>query len=297
VKGSDKVNQEQEQTILCYLLGELTAAEQEQFEDEYFADPQLFQRLQEARNDLIDAYVRGDLSAAQHARFEQYFLASPHRRERVAIAQAIKQIEEPATPQSSVSRPVETPKFSLLDWFTFRPRLILALALLLFVVGLIWWLRPTKSPAPTIVQHTPPLPSATASPAASESLPAPLPSPSPPAYKPVVATIKLLPVLVRDNEETKLLTIPAKAEIVELRLETEASPQRRYQIHLRTPEGREILRTNGRVVSARQTELTIMFRVPAKQLRPADYVVHLRGVNAQGETVDLSKYYFRLDKK
>ena len=134
MEGHYEVNQEQDQTILRYLLGELSEAEQERFEDEYFADPQLFQRLQDARNDLMDSYARNELPRDQRAQFEQYFLASPRRRERVEFAREFARHEEQAT---TANKPQKLPLFG---WFPLRLRLVMAFILLLLGCGGIWLL-------------------------------------------------------------------------------------------------------------------------------------------------------------
>ena len=291
MEGNDKVHQEQHQTMLRYVLGELSDTEQEQFEEEYFADPQLFQQLQEARNDLMDSYVRDELPAAQRARFEQYFLASPRRRERVELARALAQ--EQATTSRTVARTEHSLQRS--GWFTLRPAWIFAAAMILLLFGMFWFLRSQKTPAPSIANHTPVLPSATARVSSTAVAPAPSPTPrrSPLPHKPVIATFALSPVLVRDNNETQLLIIPATTEIVHLQLELEAQRAVRYQARLRTPEGTEILRVRGLTVQSTSQGPRIVLSVAARLLRNMDYIVQLEG--ATGNPVD--RYYFRVEKK
>lgn len=293
MEGNDKVHQEPSPNILRYLLGELSEAEQEQFEEEYFADPQLFQQLQEARNDLMDSYVRDELPAAQRARFEQYFLASPRRRERVELARALAQ--EQATTPRTVTRTEHPSQRS--GWFTLRPAWIFAAAMILLLFGVFWFLRSQKTSAPSIANHTPVLPSATASVSSPAVAPAPSPTPlrSPLPPKPVIATFTLSPVLVRDSNETQLLTIPATTNVVQLQLELEARPAARYQARLRTPEGTEILRVRGLSAQTTAQGPRIVLSVAAKLLGNADYVVQLEGATAEGNTID--RYYFRVAKK
>jgi hypothetical protein len=65
-----------------YLLGELSDAERERFEESYFADDALFEQLQAVKDDLLDAYARGELDGEKRKRFAAHFLASaPNRRQ------------------------------------------------------------------------------------------------------------------------------------------------------------------------------------------------------------------------
>lgn len=287
------MTQEPDQTILRYLLGELSEAEQERFEDEYFADSQLFQRLQDARNDLMDGYVREELPAAQRARFEQYFLASLRRRERVDLAR------EFARHEARTAIAEEPQKLPLFGWFTLRLRLATALLLVVLGCGGIWWLWSRRQSAPTIANHTAATPTATInpSPTPAASLPpaTPIHSPFPLQPKPVIATFTLSPVLVRDNDETQLLTIAPQTEVVRLLLQLEPRRKGRYQARLHTPEGKQIFRAHQLAAQPTANGQQIVLSIAARLLREADYIAQLDGVTAAGGTVD--RYYFRVAKK
>src|SRR2546422_11455668 len=76
-------NHDYEHTCTRYLLGELTEAEQTQFEEAYFVDDLLFERFLAVKDDLVDSYVRHELAGRERERFEQHFLANQPRRERL----------------------------------------------------------------------------------------------------------------------------------------------------------------------------------------------------------------------
>jgi hypothetical protein len=76
-------NHDYEHTCTQYLLGELTEAEQTQFEETYFVDDLLFERFLAVKDDLVDSYARDELAGRKRERFEQHFLANQPRRERV----------------------------------------------------------------------------------------------------------------------------------------------------------------------------------------------------------------------
>ncbi len=75
--------------MIRFLLGEMPAEERAGFEDEFIKDTEVFQRLVELENDLIDLYAMGALSRSERKRFEHSFLADPERRKRLSFARAL----------------------------------------------------------------------------------------------------------------------------------------------------------------------------------------------------------------
>jgi hypothetical protein len=83
-----------------FLLGQLSPDEQGRIEELAFDDPDSFEVLQAAEDDLIDEFVDDDLSADERERFQEYYLAQPGRREDVRIASALREYfdrEQPAS--------------------------------------------------------------------------------------------------------------------------------------------------------------------------------------------------------
>ncbi len=61
------------QKMTRYLLGELSDSEQAALEEKYFTDPQVFDKMVKAENELVDNYGRGLLSPQSREKFEQYY--------------------------------------------------------------------------------------------------------------------------------------------------------------------------------------------------------------------------------
>jgi hypothetical protein len=78
-----------EETIISYLLCRLCEDEQTYFEQQYFSDDGLFQRLLVVEDLLIKRYVEQELSKEDLLAFESYFLRSPGRLVRVERAKAM----------------------------------------------------------------------------------------------------------------------------------------------------------------------------------------------------------------
>jgi len=78
-----------DQTIISYLLNELSEEDQERFEEAYLSDGSLFEQVQALEEELIEDYVKGHLSGQERRRFERHYLASDQRRARVEAAREL----------------------------------------------------------------------------------------------------------------------------------------------------------------------------------------------------------------
>ncbi|HKX26839.1 MAG TPA: hypothetical protein VJ302_04020, partial [Blastocatellia bacterium] len=78
--------------MIRYLLGDLTTAEQELIESDYFTDPERFEQLQAVEHDLIEGYLSGKLSATERANFKRHYMASPARRQQVRFFRILNKV-------------------------------------------------------------------------------------------------------------------------------------------------------------------------------------------------------------
>lgn len=140
----------QEDVMMKYLLGELSGAEQEAFEEKFFDDEEMFARLLAVENDLVDSYVQGELKGEERARFIKSFLASPEGRQKLENAQALRQY----IAAREVVKPVEAPATTksawqfLLDFLSPRTPIFqyaLTAAVLVLTVGLVWFVYQSNS--------------------------------------------------------------------------------------------------------------------------------------------------------
>lgn len=81
-----------DQTIIRYLLNELSEADQESFEVAYLKDQGLFEQLRSHEEELIEDYVKGDLSRRERRLFERRYLVSEPRRARVEAARQLVEV-------------------------------------------------------------------------------------------------------------------------------------------------------------------------------------------------------------
>ena len=78
-----------DETIIAYLLGELPEEQAERFERRYLEDENLFQRLEEIEDELVDDYASGTLASARQVAFENHFLRTAGRSEKVEFARSM----------------------------------------------------------------------------------------------------------------------------------------------------------------------------------------------------------------
>lgn len=100
-----KQTQDSEELIERYLLGELSAAEMADLENEYLVDKARYEHVCRVEDDLLDRYARGVFSPADRERVERQYLTNPWRRRHLDFAKAFTQVigEEP-TARSAAKR-------------------------------------------------------------------------------------------------------------------------------------------------------------------------------------------------
>jgi hypothetical protein len=81
-----------DQTIIRYLLKELSEEDKARFEEAYLGDEDLYEQLQAIEDELIEDYLKGDLSAHEAQLFEQYYLAFEYCRVRVESVRELVEV-------------------------------------------------------------------------------------------------------------------------------------------------------------------------------------------------------------
>jgi hypothetical protein len=83
---------EQRERLTAYLLGKLPEPERLELAARYFEDDELFDRLLEVEDDLLDRYVRGQLDGADRKGFESYLRRLPEGKRKALTAAALTEI-------------------------------------------------------------------------------------------------------------------------------------------------------------------------------------------------------------
>ena len=295
-----------------FLLGQLSSDEQGSIEELAFDDPQSFEVLQAAEDDLIDEFVYDDLSAEERERFQEYYLAQPGRREDVRIASALRAYFDRA-------QPVPTLWDELRRWFHVGATPLIPIAakmaaiIAVVVIGLVTLvpriIGPGVNPLPQIAQQQPsPLPSPTST--ASETPPQPSLSPAPtrpPQNKPPrhstppLYAFQLVPGAPTrsgqaDITEVSLASLASGPAGFELAI-TQNTSYPTFQATLEQDSIKIQTWPNLRPAKIHSLGNVIRIRVPFNLLEESKlYHFVLKGVAANGNLEDVDKYYFRVKK-
>lgn len=315
-----------DQNLTRYLLGDLAEPERSDLEERYFNDPQLFERLVEVENKLVDDYARGELPTELRTQFENAYLTDPVRRERLKFASALVTRLDGRSSDAAAAPPAKTTwwqnALAKLRGRTPVYRYALALSSLVILLFAAWfvfgaWRRQRdaarlqaeatrqererteqrqgeQKPTPDVAggqnvnqQPTPPTP-----------VPSVSPTPTP-EEGPRSVTLALTFGGVRGGgggQTPTLMLAPATTQ-VRLVLALNDNDYPAYRASLQNADGAQVYQQPNVKPSASKQGATFVFTVPAQKLPPGEYVLKLSGINPDGEIDDLSKSPFRIVRK
>lgn len=265
--------------IRGYLLGLTSEADAEALEEEYFARPEVLERMRAVEDDVLDDYAAGRLGPADTVSFEARYLASEPLRQRVYAARALR-LAAPAAAGPARLTPRRVARWT-------GPLAIAAGVAIAIAASWLWRSREAQSvasaPPPSFVSMETPTPGPTAS--ASPSAGA---SPSAPATSRLV--LALSPTLLRGEGGPAQVRIPPAigAVVLELQGDPSALPSgSRLEASIETVEGVRVWSGAARRISTAGRVASVA--VPAEPLAPGDYLATL---SADGQT--LYRYFFRV---
>jgi hypothetical protein len=307
---------EQDERMTRYLLGDLTETEQIALEQEYFADPEKFEQVWAAENDLVDRYVRGRLSRAERELFERNYLQSPKHRERVAIARKLVEAVDRMVVEGEVAPRVGAPGPSrLMEMLNtlLTPRFLAPSAAFLLLVSALSWLLVErtrlneelgKAQARLSDQQRFEL-EIRGQLAAEREQSGKLKSELDRArvtlaQKPTLTPTSILTLLLRpmltprgDGETDQQITITRKTDLVMLQMKIEKGDSRRFQATVHRVGGPQVW--NQRSLKARSGVITVY--IPADKLPVEDYILTLSVTTPAREIEEINNYPFRVLRK
>lgn len=297
-----------------FLLGKLGEQETLKLEEDYFSNTKLFEEILAAENDLIDAYAMGKLSADDRSRFENRLLLNPHQRERVRFAKTLVKYasSHPLSTDDVILPAAKTSRLSAFtQLFSGKPLLSLSfsLAALLFFIGAIWLVfdksEGVQNNEIAERQIPPPITNETANSSKNaETKPDAAPSPQksvqaqtslkpekPQKKAPVIYSLILSPGLTRDGGANQTFTIPARTELVRMRLNFEQGGFSLYHATLETVEGRQVW--SARLKAPKEAK-SVEVSIPSKLLKKSDYILALKGITQEGVSERVEDYAFTI---
>ena len=285
-----------------FLLGQLPPDEQGRIEELAFDDPQSFEVLQAAEDDLIDEFVYDDLSSEDRQQFQEYYLAQPGRREDLRIAKALRKHFDREQATASVWTRVRT-------WFQLgaaplMPVMAKAAAIIaVAAIGLMALMSrisgPGIDPLPQIAQQQP---SPIASPASTVSeTPSPHPSRSPapsqnkppaPHWPPAQLAILISPgSLTRGSSGVTPVPLTSRAKHLDLPL-VDGTSYRSYQATLEH-DGTTLKTWSNLKPKGKRIRIPIPFDLLKVSQR---YYIVLQGVAPDGNLKQVNEYHFEATK-
>jgi hypothetical protein len=304
-----------QQVITEYLLGTLSAAESERFDELSFTDESFIEARNAIENDLIDAYVNEEIESALLDQFESHYLASPLKREKVDLARAFLESANCIAPQiADAGFKESTSRASLRQsWVQLlgaRPwRTASALLASIILVGIVWLViensrRVRDSNNQTArdesaSQQTPERLIQTNQPDAEKPPASPEPTKKDGEQersKPRLATIVLSPQL-RSATETPVVTLSTNTEYLGIRLELEPNNYSVYKVLLLDQTNGQVLWRSNRVNGQNTADGKVLnLRLPAELLKSRSYVLQVSGLSERRVEETISDYPFRVVK-
>ena len=320
-----------QQTTTQYLLGALSEAETERFDELSIADDEFAGLLRTAEKDLVDAYVSGELTGARLQQFETHYLASPLRRENVHFARAfqiwaLRNVTQPIVQDRSEiasERPGKRNWFSSFGFFN-APRLAgglgLATLVLLVAIGLVAFqnarlrqqMMQAQAKHDELLQREQELQKeietqkSVAARAEQElaqvrdertRLEQEMKNGEPqPVQNRIVSLI--LPPPVRGAGQISTVSIRPGNNLVAARLELENADYTGYRVTLNDPVNNRILWRSGSLKpQARGEGKAISVSLSAALLKPQIYALRVTGVSIGGGVEIVGDYPFRVVKQ
>jgi anti-sigma factor RsiW len=306
---------EQDERMTRYLLGDLPETEQTAVEQEYFADPEKFEDVWAAENELVDRYVRGRLSRGERDLFERNYLQSPRHRERVATGRKLLEAADRLVSESGVAPQAITPAPGrLMEMLKalLTPRFLAPATAFLLLLSFLSWMmiersrlneeleraqaqladqqrREREIAAQLDAEREQGAQWKSRYERALESFPK-MPSLTPPS---------ILSFLLKPGGGTRnggdphqQITIPRETEMVNLQMKIDKGDSRRLQATIKAVGRPEFWR---RSIKPRSGVITVT--VPANKLPVNDYILTLSVATPTGETEEISNAQFRVLRK
>lgn len=277
-------DQEQQQLIVQYLLGELGEAGRQLVEERLFTDSEYKETVLMVEDELVERYLAGDVTEHERGRFVSHYLSTPRQRQKVRMVAALSRyadspVPAPAAPAGRPRRSFPRPA-SVLDFFrngNTPLRFSAAAALLVLLVGGPWALVAWRSGAlrRELIRLN-----------NSQDLRL---GPDHSVY-----AVSLPPGGLRGGGEMKRIAIPDDTKVVQLRLELSAKQYPAYQAVLHVVGGEEVFRLEDLRATEVDGKKMLVLQVPARLLSYNDYTLRLLGQTAIGQYEELDAYTFRV---
>jgi hypothetical protein len=312
-----------ERLVHQYLLGDLPEEEQLALERDYFADSEVFERVWEIENDLVDRYVRGRLNREDRKLFEENYLASPVHRERVRVATALleqadsradrtHQVGATVSRRSWLATFLDSMRVNSWQWATIAAiALLVGLGVVLLIERTRWHRQIDQLKAETLSEQrrSQELEREIAAQRDQndklagdlarlyeEQRNAEPTSQLPKKEVRSVLSLLLSPMLMRSEGETPQLKLTKETAAVLLKMRVQRTEAKAYRVDLRTVEGVSVWSASSIEARAKDRSM-VSVTIPASKLAASDYILTLSATNSANETEEINRYFLRISKE
>ena len=323
----------QQQRVNRYLLRQMPEEERVEFEDQYFADSELFDELVAVDDQIIGAWLRGECSEEDRKQLAAQF-TTPAGRQRVEFAQAwmdyisaakardagVLPEAAPATQKNIVASAQSRPKGtwhwarSILTTAPVPMRLGIAAVGLIAIMGgswmammnvhLRWQVAQIEVERQDIQRQQQQLRDQLAALAAQLRQQQRVES----EQQQVIAQLEsvnlaglpfvLAPRLTRGGDSQKPLVVTPGAQWVRLQVNLPYDDCPVYSVSLETPEGGQVWHKESLKAQMRRgSQPAIMVNLPTNGLQSRTYVLRVKGFANNGTESDVGDYSFRMAKR
>jgi type II secretory pathway component PulM len=283
---------EEHELIRRYLLGDLHEKQQDEIEEQLLTDEELQAQLLEAEDNLIDDYVSGALPEGEGKLFKRNFLLTPERLHKLRLSQALLNYAEVNVAKTQVvAEGLVSTTFWQKPWqFVQRYRLALAISatIILLLVGYGVWSTYRQWQAETYLAEL------RSQRAKVERDLAKLNAGQPAEPQGSIKTLDLNQLLIRDTGENRLAVITQGINILQLRLQLDEDKFSAYQAVVETDEGSGLYSVNNLMVKSIDGNKVIFLNLPGRLLPTGNYQIHVSGIIAGKEPVDIGIYPFQV---
>ncbi len=307
-----------EESIRQYLLGTLSEAETERFDELSFTDEEFVEAVNAAERELIDQYAQGQLHDSLSQQFEARYLGSDPKRERVELARAFYKsvhIAEHDPLKESARHAARPALFPFARWRWQWGLTGVAASLVLAFVALSVFVSPrgdeptnqglsgrnASEQNPASVESNEPLKPATpeiattATPDAKQTVSEDRRQERSSSGNSRIASVVLSPQM-RGTTNIPLVSIPANAEHLAIRLELEPNDFPAYRVVLLRTEGEISWRSQKLFAQTKEGNKSLDIPLPLQRLKSRSYVLQVYGLTESGKTEPMSDYHFRVVK-
>ncbi len=294
-----------------YLVGACSEAEQARVEEAFFADDEVFERMQQIEDDLIDRHLQDRLDGEERERFREAYATGP-RRDRVDFARTMTHVLDGGAAASARGGAAAPAPRATGGWPGLAPGWGIALAaaaVIVFVAGAsVWQMRALRSSLETArsdnealrqqqeaarrrIEELEGRTTALAGELARERENAPAPTPAG-RTRATVATFVLAPGLLRSARGP--VRIEARG-VDEVRLRLDLDPgiaAERFRAELRGADTRVLWVQEGLTAAPADAGSAVLMTIPAAALQPGEYEVVLSGADTGSGLEEVGRYYF-----